>query len=101
MSGSLLIQSNCEDVAVHMMNIGKQVGFNPLVFDQCVTKDKLNQLGKNVPKRARDWQENGGERAIGPNWSLKPILPGYGRTETEVACMLDGKPVHRCIMVPR
>ena len=99
-SGKLLIQSNCEDVAVHMMNIGKQVGFKPLASNPCVTEDNLGQLGKNIPKRARDWHEIGGERAIGSDWSLVPILPAYGRTETEVACMLDGKPVHRCIMVP-
>lgn len=101
-NGKLLIQSNCEDVAVHMMNSASKLGFEPLPFySNSVTETNLNQLGKNIPKRALDWQADGGERAIGQCWSLIPILPEYGRTETEVACMLDDKPVHRCIVVPK
>ena len=97
-TGQLLIQSNCEDVAVHMLNTAKQVGFKPIVFSDAVTIHSFD-MG-NVPKRALDWQISGGERALGDNWSSLPILPEYGRTETEVSCILDRKPVHRCIMMP-
>lgn len=95
-SGKLLIQSNCEDVAVHMMNVAvEQVGFKPFAFDLSVTEKNL--VGHTIPKRALDWQAFGGERAVGAHWSAEPILPSFGRTETEVACMFDGKPVHRFI----
>ena len=97
-NGKLLIQSNCEDVAVHMLNTARQVGFKPLAFNP-TTNPKSELLPRNIPKRALDWQAYGGERASGVYWSSLPILPEYGRTETEVACMLDGKPVHRCLVV--
>lgn len=99
-NGKLLIQSNCEDVAVHMMNTALGIGFKPLTFNEEVTLEGLDHLGTNTQKRAHDWKVSGGERAIGRNWSSLPLLPLMGRTETEVACMLDNKPVHRCILVP-
>jgi hypothetical protein len=95
-----LIQSNCEDVAVHMMEIGVKVGLRASTFDKAVTRDDLADMGRNIPKRALDYDAGGGERAIGPHWSLLPILPDYGRTETEVACILDNKRVHRCVLLP-
>ena len=54
-----------------------------------------------VTQRAQRWVANGGERAIGKSFSSLPLLPMSGRTETEVACSLDHKPVHRCLFVPR
>ena len=101
-TGKLLIQSNCEDVAVFMMNTAVQKnGFNPLMFSHTMTTRNIRELGLNIPKRALDWQNGGGERAIGSYWSSGPLLPPMGRTETEVACMIDGKPVHRCLVVPK
>ena len=97
-TGQLLIQSNCEDVAVHMMNTAvEQVGFKPLIFNDAVAMHSFDR--DNIPKRALDWQASGGERALGATWSSLSILPKYGRTETEVSCMLDRKPVHRCILM--
>lgn len=99
-NGKLLIQSNCEDVAVYIMETGVKVGFKASAFDNAVTQDDLIDVGRNIPKRALEWQAVGGGRAMGPHWSSLPILPEYGRTETEVACILDNKPVHRCILLP-
>lgn len=94
--GKLLIQSNCEDVAVHMQNIAvNNCGFEPVTFVEAVSSLSDSQ------KRAQDWVTLGGERAIGNNWSGSPLLPLKGRTETEVACLLNSKPVHRCLLVPK
>jgi len=92
-NGKLLIQSNCEDVAVHMRKIAAtKAGFQSVTFSHSVSS--LNA----VTQRAQRWVEMGGERAIGQGWSAEPLLPQGGRTETEVACVLDGKPVHRCLL---
>ena len=98
-TGQLLIQSNCEDVAVHLMDTAKQVGFKPLMFNDAAAVTINSFDGYNIPKRALDWQASG-ERALGDNWCSLPLLPEYGRTETEVSCILDRKPVHRCILMP-
>ena len=90
--GRLLIQSNCEDVAVHMRNSSTKVGFQSITVRHPVTSLAC------VTQRARRWTEIGGERAIGGVWNQQPLLPLGGRTETEVACILDGKPVHRCLL---
>eukprot|EP00985_Skeletonema_marinoi_P017364 scaffold9474_cov114-Skeletonema_marinoi.AAC.18 len=94
--GKLLVQSNCEDVAVRMKNIAEnRAGFKSVEFTNSVTSLDA------VTQRAQRWVANGGDRAIGKSFSSLPLLPMVGRTETEVACSLDGKPVHRCLFVPR
>eukprot|EP00577_Skeletonema_sp_RCC1716_P006041 CAMPEP_0113376588 /NCGR_PEP_ID=MMETSP0013_2-20120614/2708_1 /TAXON_ID=2843 ORGANISM="Skeletonema costatum, Strain 1716" /NCGR_SAMPLE_ID=MMETSP0013_2 /ASSEMBLY_ACC=CAM_ASM_000158 /LENGTH=627 /DNA_ID=CAMNT_0000258677 /DNA_START=68 /DNA_END=1951 /DNA_ORIENTATION=+ /assembly_acc=CAM_ASM_000158 len=94
--GKLLVQSNCEDVAVRMKNIAEtRAGFKSVEFTNSVTALDA------VTQRAQRWVANGGDRAIGKSFSSLPLLPMVGRTETEVACSLDGKPVHRCLFVPR
>ncbi len=90
--GRLLIQSNCEDVAVHMQNASTKKGFHSITFTHYVKSLAC------VTQRAHRWTEIGGERAIGGVWSSQPLLPVVGRTETEVACIIDGKPVHRCLL---
>jgi len=95
-NGMLLVQSNCEDVAVRMKNIAEtRAGFESVEFKNSVTSLEA------VTQRAQRWVENGGDRAIGKSFSSLPLLPMSGRTETEVACLLDDKPVHRCLFVPR
>ncbi|KAL3821698.1 hypothetical protein ACHAXA_003256 [Cyclostephanos tholiformis] len=92
--GRLLIQSNCEDVAVHMRNVAtKRAGFSSVSVLHPVTSLDI------ATQRTRRWVDAGGERAIGTFWSAKPLLPLCGRTETEVACLIDGKPVHRCLLL--
>lgn len=96
--GRVLIQSNCEDVAVYMRN---------LAYNECNLQ--YVELGKessvqtlesydNLPRRALDWIESGGERAIGLGWSKNALIPTKGATETEVACSKKGIPLHRCIL---
>jgi hypothetical protein len=91
--GRLLIQSNCEDVAVYMRNAAsKKARFRSVAVAHPVTSLDV------ATQRARRWVDAGGERAIGSYWSAKALLPPCGRTETEVACLVDGKPVHRCLL---
>jgi SAM-dependent methyltransferase len=95
-NGMLLVQSNCEDVAVRMKQIAEtKAGFESVTFTKSVTSLEA------VTQRAQRWVAAGGERAIGESFSALPLLPISGRTETEVACSLDGKPVHRLLLTPR
>jgi hypothetical protein len=102
--GTLLIQSNCEDVAVFMRQTAcDQVGFECVESDtnegEVETELESMSVGMSrIPKRTLDWISMGGERAEGRGWSNAPILPRVGRTETEVACMANGTPVHRCLL---
>eukprot|EP00978_Attheya_sp_CCMP212_P015783 scaffold40852_cov49-Attheya_sp.AAC.2 len=95
-SGWILLQSNCEDVAVTMRQMAEQVGFT------CMTTPRSKQEDTNVtsslPQRTRNWIAGGGQRAIGPGWSAEPLLAKHGRTETEVACKDKGTPIHRCFL---
>lgn len=102
--GRLLLQSNCEDVALWMRSAACENGFfsvidNPAGMEQDyeipVTSPRI------LPQRTRDWIAMGGARAEGPGWYMKPLLPRKGATETEVACMLNGTPVHRCLLSNR
>jgi tRNA G46 methylase TrmB len=98
--GKLLIQSNCEDVAVWIRN----TAITSCNFDIVDTIPSLlscddDSRPTTPTKRSYDWIAAGGERAQGSGWSSWPLLPRRGRTETEVACMLNGTPVHRCLLV--
>lgn len=90
--GQLLLQSNCEDVAVFMKNASIDAGFKPIAATHPVTELEA------VTQRAQRWAASGGERAIGNLFSAVPLLPSRGTTETEVACTIDKKPCHRVLM---
>lgn len=93
--GRLLLQSNCEDVAVTMRDIAKESGMRCIQSTQPVTSlDNFERL----PQRTQEWIRLGGERAIGPEWSFISPLPTRCATETEVSCELQDTPVHRCVM---
>ena len=105
--GQLLIQSNCEDVAVWMRNMAChrcEFDYVTLPHDlllQLEQATKATTTGKaRQPQRTRDWIEMGGERASGSGWLRHAILPRSASTETEVACTLNGTPVHRCLLKP-
>jgi hypothetical protein len=121
--GYLLLQSNCEDVALKMRNMVLSHPFN----DNSWTKSKLvdfglehtmteNDIIQTSNKRTRDWleichnqqqkrpmtedrkQESAEvERAVGIGWSKGPILPLLGRTETEIHHMRNKAGIHRCL----
>ena len=94
--GFLLLQSNCEDVAVEMRRMAvDQIGMTCLSVPFPVV---YPEIGKHLPQRTIKWMEQGGERAFGPEWSSKPLLPRKGQTETEVACDLNQTPVHRLLL---
>ncbi len=95
-SGKLLLQSNCEDVAVLMKNIAvNEIGFLTLDVEKCT--HKLENKA-SLTKRTEKWISVNGERAEGSYWSSIALLPRRGSTETEIACLLNGTPVHRCIL---
>jgi SAM-dependent methyltransferase len=102
-NGRLLIQSNCEDVAVGIRNLAcKEVGF---LFESMSTNVESSpftsvSVTPRIPQRTADWIAMGGERANGPGWFGNPLLHREGATETEVACALNGTPVHRCLLRP-
>jgi hypothetical protein len=99
-TGTLLIQSNCEDVAVWM----RQMACNEIGFRCMQSSSEPETLSPRIrirtPKRTLDWIAMGGERAEGEGWRTRAILPRIGRTETEVACMLSSTPIHRCLLLP-
>jgi SAM-dependent methyltransferase len=97
-NGKLLLQSNCEDVAIWMKQTATvTVGFQPM---DCSTYEiKGIKVPISMTKRTLDWIEMDGERAEGDTWSNGPVLPRIGRTETEVACSINGVPVHRCLLM--
>ncbi|GAX09681.1 hypothetical protein FisN_19Lh149 [Fistulifera solaris] len=100
-NGTLWLQSNCEDVAVWMFHTAcQQAGFTP-VLD--VNESSLPEgviAPSALTQRTRQWIAMGGERAQGPGWIYRPLLPRTAMTETEVACLIKGTPVHRCILSP-
>jgi SAM-dependent methyltransferase len=94
--GFLLLQSNCEDVAVEMRRMAMdEIGMICLSAPFPVVHP---EIGNHLPQRTTKWIEQGGERAAGPEWSSKPLLPRKGQTETEVACDLNQTPVHRLLL---
>ena len=99
-NGYLLLQSNCEDVAVTM----RQTAQDSFGFE-CVNGASLSvkSLGDSrsssrTPQRTLEWIKQEGKRAIGYGWSLKPMIPARGATETEISCRLSGTPIHRCLL---
>ena len=108
--GFLMLQSNCEDVAITMLSMARDAGFEAIPMPYPVTtlpdleKNSRNKTGRKgpddlrIPQRTKEWIRLGGNRAIGVEWSQGPLLPPRAVTETEVACELQGVPVHRCLV---
>jgi SAM-dependent methyltransferase len=98
--GYLLLQSNCEDVAVKMRCIAvEEAGFECMDLKPTVTKlPGLDDPEQLLPLRSREWIQMGGECPVGSGWIAKHVLPSLGHTEIEVNCMVQGTPVHRCLL---
>lgn len=94
-NGQLLLQSNCEDVAIEMRNMALDRGFctAPVPVE---TRNLDDQL---ATRRTKNWiaATSPSVRAEGAGWSAEPLVPTRGATETEVSCLLNGTPVHRCL----
>jgi SAM-dependent methyltransferase len=101
--GDLVLQSNCEDVAIFMRNIAcDEVGF-VMALESSGLHDFVEpaaSVSLQPTQRTLNWIAMGGNRATGTGWWTRPVLPPTGRTETEVACILHGTPVHRCLLHP-
>ena len=92
--GRLLLQSNCEDVAVTMRSTAEQYGMQIVE----ISDEVENILDQHQTLRNLEWAKHGGERAIGRGWAANQLLPPMGKTETEVSCELQGTPIHRCLL---
>lgn len=100
--GRLLIQSNCEDVAIRLRNLAIQQKLEVVPADPFV--QQKDAATRRTTQRTEKWiqfQKKLGvecERAVGFGWWSRRILPPGCATETEVACEFERIPVHRCIL---
>lgn len=98
-SGMLLLQSNCEDVAVYMRKLAsEEAKFYVVPVSNHIASFEVSKT--RIPQRTLEYIQMGGERAVGEGWSAEALLPRRGATETEVACFLETTPVHRCLLIP-
>jgi SAM-dependent methyltransferase len=95
-NGKLVIQSNCEDLALYLRDLAMSFGLS------CVSANRpllqLRDSGYRLTKRTEEWIHSGGSRAIGNEWSAESLLPERCATETEVACRIQQTPVHRILL---
>ena len=96
--GYLLLQSNCEDVAIIMLEMAQAAGLVPVPSTDPVLSLEDMPPNQQTPQRTQEWIAMGGERALGPAWCCQALIPS--RTETEAACTVQGTPVHRCLLRP-
>jgi SAM-dependent methyltransferase len=69
--GNLILQSNCEDVAVFIRDLAcREVGFRVLETNTSATR-----VSGAPTQRTQDWLALGGRRAEGAGWRPVPILP--------------------------
>lgn len=113
--GILFLQSNVEDVATTMksivqssQNYGFLKGFSMLSPDTIFRNrfflnsgafGYLEMKSNRAMKRQQMWIQQGGERPYGKEWLSESLLPTECRSETEVECLLNGKPVHRLAFI--
>ena len=93
----LLVQSNCEDVAVKIRSLAQLSGLRCIPAAKARMRDEIDDHSI-LPQRTQKWIDQGGERAIGPEWWAESLLPPKCATETEVACDLKQTSVHRCLL---
>jgi SAM-dependent methyltransferase len=97
--GYLMIQTNCEDVALALRDRALEHSLSVVPADSPVTlASQTLQPNTPLPERTIEWVRSGGDRAIGSDWWSGPIMPPRCASETEVACLLQGTPVHRCLL---
>jgi hypothetical protein len=100
--GRLLVQSNCEDVAVQIQSSAMECGFTAIPMESHVS-EMDNALLTERTRRwlqsalARDGDQANHRRAIGPEWSATRLLPERCASETDVACQIQNVPVHRIL----
>lgn len=99
LDGTLLLHSNCEDVAVFMRDAAvEHAGFVGVEVSFPAKEPEINEL----TQRTLNWLAGGAQcRAAGKYWSKSSFLPMKACTETEVACRLNHVPIHRCLLKAR
>jgi SAM-dependent methyltransferase len=98
-NGYLMIQTNCEDVALALRDraLEHRLSVVPAETPTTLASQTLQPCTR-LPERTIEWIRSGGDRAIGPDWWGAPLMPPRCASETEVACLLQGTPIHRCLM---
>ena len=119
--GRLLVQSNCEDVAIQIRDMAIHEGFK-CVLSPCpvVAVSPTERTNRWLQQQQQQQHLQAGvcntsttttaeegtavpppqtlsSRAVGRDWWSEPIL-SCAPTETEAACALQGTPVHRCLL---
>ena len=94
------MSTNVEDVAVAVRD-----SFNGIDALRVLTSRDLgmgprgarprSQADEELPLRTRRWLQNGGERALGPDFLPRSPLPPKCKTETEGYYDMHDRPVHR------
>lgn len=106
--GTLLIQSNVEDVAVSLRSMAETQGWEavsdgslgPHVLEPSHESKLAEGSSQWLPRRQLRHAERGGQRAVGPGWLLSSPLPPLAATETERQYMREGLPIHRVALRP-
>lgn len=96
----LLVQSNCEDVALQISATLTDLGLEAVSSEVPRSLDSLASITPTTRTKAwlKDQQQIDNQptrRAAGEKWSAEPYLPVL--TETEAACIHQSPPVHRCL----
>ena len=100
--GILLFQTKCEDVAIHVKELGLSIGTLDCVKCESPVENidmRYKETSGKRPKRVDDWLRStpSTERAEGVVWSSLPLLPGKCQPETEVQCNNERTIIHRCV----
>jgi hypothetical protein len=96
----LLMQSNCEDVAIKLYDSLVDLGLTPLEN----TKPRISFDEQAISSRTKSWlqiqhrlhkNDSDVRRSVGSHWADEPLIPI--RTETEVSSEYQSTSVHRCL----
>ena len=104
--GSLVFQTQCEDVAVYAKKLLLDTGSLECVHCVSPVEDVDARYRENsgiAPKRVQEWLNYtlDAERAEGKCWSSIPLMPAFGKPETEVNCEFQNTVVHQCLFSPK
>lgn len=106
-SAALLLQSNVEDVAVHLRAVAEASGWEAVTdgslgpeITEPPTTPRVESEEQWLPRRQLSYARSGGRRAAGPGWLRRSPLPPAAATETERYYEGAGLPVYRVALRP-
>ncbi|CAK0833881.1 unnamed protein product, partial [Prorocentrum cordatum] len=105
-AGTLLVQSNVEDVAVTLREAAESRGWEAVEDDGSLgpsVDDAVDPEGAStwLPRRQLRHVRLGGRRAAGPGWLAASPLAPEAASETERYYLSEGLPIHRVALRPR